>query len=206
MNAVDICNLALSYLGQRGDITAIDGSDTTANAQTMTTYYPIARRTLLAEHPWSFATKRSGVLADTTSDTETWAYRYAVPSDMIEPIALLYDGARDDDKSEFVIEGDYIYSNAADVTLRYIYDQTDVTRWSMPFVEAVARKLAAMTAGTIVRGIDPRVPPVLEENARNAAYTAKQRDGRRAMFRPDERPSWIKARGALDERLPRVAE
>ena len=58
---IEICNLALSHLGDRGTVTSLNTSiDQTQQAALCAKFYPMARGTLL-EEPWSFTTKRAAL-------------------------------------------------------------------------------------------------------------------------------------------------
>ncbi len=177
---VDICNLALSHLGDVANIAAIDPPDGSAQAEHCARFYPIARDSLLELHDWGFATRRAA-LAQLTNTTTTWAYCYAQPSDLINTISVLADDAADDTSvaiptpinwndmvmpalgsgsytpQPFILESltdgtDVIYTNQAGAVLRYVAQVTDTTKFSPLFVQALSWSLASMLAGPILKG------------------------------------------------------
>tara|TARA_R100000149_G_C5859791_1_gene126022 strand:+ start:298 stop:981 length:684 start_codon:yes stop_codon:yes gene_type:complete len=92
---VDICNLALAYLGDDATIASIKPPEGSAQAEKAARFYPIARDTLLEMHTWNFTMKR-GTIALTTNTLKQWEYAYAAPADMISPIAILDPNAQND--------------------------------------------------------------------------------------------------------------
>lgn len=111
MADVDICNLALGYLGDTANITSL--AERSVQAQFCSRFYPIARKTLLEMHNWGFATKRvklaevtNPTLAiaqgvDPTIDQGTWLYAYALPSDAVNTLAVIPAEAVADYESSF---------------------------------------------------------------------------------------------------------
>lgn len=87
---VDICNLALSNLGDDAQVASIDPPDQTTQGILCGRFYPIARDMLLEKHPWGFATKRVQLaqLNATVPATPAWQYAYALPSDFLGAIAV----------------------------------------------------------------------------------------------------------------------
>lgn len=58
MSEVDICNMALSIIGEAPTVTAIDPADGSPHAATCALWYPKAREAVLALRNWSFASQR----------------------------------------------------------------------------------------------------------------------------------------------------
>ena len=89
-NAVDICNLALSQLGERGDIVALDPPDGSIYAAECSNYYPIALRKLLEEYDWSFMQTRARLNKLASFDSELYGYKnaYALPSDCVRVVRV----------------------------------------------------------------------------------------------------------------------
>lgn len=89
MVAVDICNLALSYLGDAATVASIDPPDGSAQAQHCARFYPIALNSMLESHQWSFATQRAFLAQSGTMYYNTWLYTYSVPAGATEVISVL---------------------------------------------------------------------------------------------------------------------
>jgi len=156
---VDICNLALSFLGDEANITGIDPPDGSTQADLCATYYPIARDQVLAEGHWGFAVRRKALveLAD-VDPPESWGYTYAEPNDCHVVIAVLLAESTDDDKTqEYLRESvtddtQVIYTNSEDAVLRYVAHVTDSAKYPAHVVVAIARLLASYVAGPLIKG------------------------------------------------------
>lgn len=111
MSEVTICNLALGHLGDTANIASL--TERSVQAQLCARFYPIARDALLEMSTWGFATRRvklalvaNPTLAiaqgvDATADMGTWRYAYALPSDVINAIAVISAEAPDDYQAQF---------------------------------------------------------------------------------------------------------
>lgn len=177
---VDICNLALGYLGDAATLASIDPPEGSAQADHCARFYPVARDALLEMHDWGFATKRVA-LATLTNTSAQWAYCYAAPTDLVNTIAVIASDAQDDNSvamayanpwgqvaspsqgtyspQEFVLESlgdgtDVIYTNQPGALLRYVARVTDTTKFSPLFVRTLAASLASMLAGPVVKGAE----------------------------------------------------
>ena len=195
---VDICNLALSHIGENAEIDSINPPDGSRHAALCFTYYPVARDVLLESHPWGFAKKRVtlALLGDPPSQ---WTYRYLLPNDCLKPLALQTVGASDDKESdEYVIEvhGDNneqsIFCNTESAELRYIFKSNDTGRYTPLFVNALSWLLASYLAGPITKDL----------KLKNSAYSqylyekdlATLSDANGEHLNRDYQPSWIKNR------------
>jgi hypothetical protein len=154
---VDICNLALSHLGDDATVAALDPPEGSVQADHCARFYPMARDALLEMHEWNFATKRVA-LADLGSDWDQWGYAYAKPNNMLKALAVLPAGAGADTETQpYAIEvnaddADVIYTNQEGAVLRFISRVTDPTKFSPLFVEALTWLLASKLAGPVLKG------------------------------------------------------
>jgi hypothetical protein len=172
---VDICNLALSHLGDTASVSSIDPPEGSAQAEHCARYYPIARDSLLELHPWGFATKRVD-LAIIGSGLPEWDYCYAQPADALNVIAVL-PPASFDDYSVGALPGGYqtlpmvagyvpqpfacelnadgqsvILTDQKEALLRYTTLNVDESKFSPLFVMTLSWHLASMLAGAIIKG------------------------------------------------------
>ena len=176
---LDICNLALGHLGDSATVSSIDPPEGSAQAEHCARFYPMARDALLEMHDWSFASKRA-LLAQLANPITQWAYCYAAPADMLNPIAVL-DSAGVDDLAGVAPQSDdpwlantlplvagpapqpyvleaaannaaVIYTNQATALLRYTARVTDPTRFSSLFTQVLAASLTSMLAGPLLKG------------------------------------------------------
>jgi len=175
---VDICNIALSHLGDVANVSSINPPEGSAQAQHCARFYPIARDALLEMHTWGFATKRI-TLSLLSNELEQWKYVYQAPSDALAIIAVLAPDAMDDYSQDLPVpytqvgivntgQGLYtpqpfevetlqdgtsvIYSNQEDATLRYTVKITDTSEFSPLFTSALTHLLASYLAGPILKG------------------------------------------------------
>jgi len=167
-STIDICNLALSHLGDAAEVIAIDPPDGTIQAAHCGRFYPFARGALLEMHPWSFATKRATLAELATNPAEDdWSYAYALPSTCLRPLSALYPGqperllGTDSDLGSFpyLIEAaedgsPILFTNVETAVLRYIDLITDTARYSPGFTIALSRLLASYLAGPLIKGKD----------------------------------------------------
>lgn len=131
---VEIYNMALAHLGS-DKIDAV--TDTSRRAKVMNTFYPTVRDSLLASHPWNFAMKRVELAKLSAAPLYEWDSQFQLPSDLLR--------VWDEDfveGSDWVREGNVLLADEDEANINYIFRQEDVTKYSGPFVEALALKLA----------------------------------------------------------------
>lgn len=161
-NAVNICNLALSHLGEVPNIASISPPEGSSYSEICATYYPIAHRKLLEEHNWSFAIRRATLarLADTTSDGR---YRYALPADFVRVIdqqlnnqvpqpQYMYEPPihmRMTQRVGFEIEGKTLISSTEAVELIYLSSNTDVGLFSAGAQLALSHLVASLIGSSV---------------------------------------------------------
>lgn len=175
MTEIDICNLALSHVGDEATVTSINPPEGSAQAEHCQRFYAVARDAMLEMHAWSFASRRVA-LAEVTQPWPMWLHGYAAPSDMMTAVAVLAPDAGDDlaapsttdgrwdqvqplayTPQPFVIETDsagakVILTNQEDAVLRYQAAVTEAGSFSPLFAVALSHHLAAMLAGAVIKG------------------------------------------------------
>lgn len=165
-SAVDICNLALSHLGDEAQVATISPPDGTVQAAHCARYYPLARDAVLQSFPWTFATKRATLAVLANPYASDWGYAYALPSTCLRPLAALNPGVPaanfGNDQSDagshpFVVEAAQdgtrvLYTNLPTAVLRYIDAVKDTTAFPPLVMLAISRLLAAYLAGPILKG------------------------------------------------------
>lgn len=215
---VDICNLALSYLGDSATVASIDPPEGSAQAQHCARFYPIAKGILLEGHPWNFITTRA-TLAVVQTCYRGWRFAYAVPSDASTLLSVLPGCLYPDafaaaianyygrEPFEFELRGQrdflleqisgrqVILSNAEDAVVRYSVNSATPGMFPALFTEALARLLASMLAGPILKGD----AGAAEGKRQYAMYEieagkAKKQDANQQHYAPQPVPSGIAAR------------
>lgn len=214
---VDICNLALSHIGDRSTVAVIRPPENSPQAAACARFFDLARDTLLAMHPWGFATKRAA-LADLTGTVTVpphWLYAYACPADVINRMVVLSSESQYEEETEgFTYElGDdtpntrVIYTNVATAYVRYTARVTNPAHFPPMFTEALSRQLASYLAGPIIKG-EAGAKMAKEQLSIMSAYlglsaTQDANQSSNKTLRSDSihSPPWIANRGALPDIL-----
>lgn len=175
---VDICNLALSHLGDSATIASIDPPEGSAQAEHCARWYPIARNSLLEMYEWGFATTRA-ILAEVANPFTQWQHAYARPQDCLKVQCILPAGAADGwsegglfgsfgyaagdrlgliqvaqpYKTETDADGNQIIlTSTGNAVIQYTRLVTDTSKFSPLFVDALSRYLASYLAGPLLKG------------------------------------------------------
>ena len=75
---VDICNLALSFLGDDANVSSISPPEGSQQSEHCARFYPIARDGLLQMHNWNWASRRRASEVRSSSPTaRPWPTRAA---------------------------------------------------------------------------------------------------------------------------------
>jgi len=189
---VDICNRALSRLGTRATIAALDENST--EARTAAIWYAATRDTLLRAHDWNFARRRV-VLAEQGTAPTGWAFRYAVPADCIRLLRIA--SASPEASIRFEVAGDatgrFIFCDEPAAEAVYTARVDDPNLYDAGFESALVDQLAAHIAYPITQKTDAAVR--LAQLARAALADAMAADVNEAEAAPnDQVPDWIAAR------------
>lgn len=196
---VDICNLALSHVGDEANITSLD--EASAQAQHCKRFYPIARDALLALGNWSFSTTRANLALMAEVPLIGWQYAYAQPSLCVNILGIYAQGATSD---ESVVEFDretaadgaiVILCNQQDAVIRYTRTITDTTLFPSLFVEALGWMLAASLAGPMLKGeAGVQMASAALKEAQYWIGRAREYDASQRRRRPEHVPPWMSDR------------
>lgn len=136
----EICNLALSRLGQRQ---RIYGGSTVADECAL--HYPLCRDATLRAHPWNFAIRRATLAQDATTPNHEFDYRHALPTDCLKVIRTSWEAEGFYD-TEYRIEGRFLLCNEATAKIEYVARITDPAQFDELFTDVLAQRLAAELA------------------------------------------------------------
>lgn len=212
---VDICNIALGYLGDTATVASLNPPEGSAQAEHCARYYPIARDELLEMHTWNFAMRRE-TLALLATQPIGWQFAYAMPADAVRIISVHAPGEGEAGSGPcstvqhpFTCESDglggrIIYCNVDDAAARYTMRVVDTTRFSPLFVSALTWHLAAKLAGPLIKG-DSGAAMAQRCTQTMMAFLqqARLQDSAQQHIDPVHRPDWIMARGATVESFNR---
>lgn len=93
----DICNLALSHLGDDSTVSQVFPiPEKSIQAKRCFIFYPLARDSLLEKHNWTFITTRVKLALLSAAPPSSWQYMYAAPDGLLKVIAVIPPDAQDD--------------------------------------------------------------------------------------------------------------
>ena len=190
---VDICNRALSRLGTRAAISALDENST--EARTVSIWYAATRDTLLRAHDWNFARRRVMLAVQGVAPTG-WTFRYALPTDCIRLLRLSLVNA-EMGSVRFEVAGDstsrFILCDEPAAEAVYTARVDDPNLYDAGFASALVDQLAAHIAYPITQKTETAVR--LAQLARAALADAMAADvNESAPADGDRVPDWIAAR------------
>jgi hypothetical protein len=210
-SAVEICNMALAYLGDRANVASIDPPEGSTEAEHCARFYPIARDTLLEAHCWNFATRRAQ-LAQLSITPIGWDYAYARPSSALRVFSIFSANMQreygldngvpfDPPQQDFICESDdngtpIIFTNQASAYAKYTIRVTDTARFSPLFVNTLAWHLASMLAGPIYKGdVGMKQAQYCAQMMNAFLAQAKNADANQRKIPNTSQAPWINARG-----------
>lgn len=156
---VEVCNMAISHLGIGKEIANLD-TEQSEEASACRRFFDIARKTVLGDLNWTFATKFA-VLGLVESDpSDEWDYSYRYPVDCIT-LRRILSGVRSDTRRTRVpfkilrdTSGRLIYTDEESAEVEYTEDIEDIEVFPPETVLALSFKLAALIAPRLTGG-DP---------------------------------------------------
>ena len=161
---IEICNLALSRIGQTQPIASF--TEQSKAAEVCAQAYEFCRDLVLQDHMWPFATSWK-VLAQMTDPPTNWGFRYSYPADCLDLRYLVIPGMRNPSADEYPVFEIQLYNgqktvitDTRDAQAVYTAGVTDPTLFSPMFVNALAWRLAQEIAMPMA------VDPNMMDNAR----------------------------------------
>lgn len=137
----EICNMALSRLGDKSTVNDIDNPTTQAE-KAFLLWYDTTRRSALERMMPSFARVREVWAKSNFTPAFGYAYAYDYRQDCVRVLGI---GNLDEPDNDYVVEGNYIFTNSDypdGLPVRYVKDVEDATYWSSMFVELFTLMLA----------------------------------------------------------------
>jgi len=186
ITAVDICNSALDLIGEGNPIVSFD--DGSAIANLLKRRYPLARNEVLRMHEWNFAIHREDLAQLSDTPVSGYSYQYQLP---VTPLCLRVLEMVDS-TAEYRIEGNRLLTNEDEVSIRYIKEETNTTRFDTLFIKALAARIAADVAYRITQ--NQSVADKMESLFEYYLIRAKGKDNLEATEPdPTTSTSWIDA-------------
>lgn len=133
LSALDICNIALSKLGE-SPIPALDANGCPASRLCYMHYHPVRREVLCAAR-WSFALKLVQLDSSAEEDPSgTHTLPHSLPQDCLRVAAV--------NSSSWTLRGRCVFCPQSRIRLLYIADIEDTSLFEPLFCEALATRLA----------------------------------------------------------------
>ena len=183
-SAVDICNRALSRVGE-ARITSL--TDATKQARACNSAYTLIRDEVLRAHPWNSAIKRASLAK--LSDAPDFGYdaQYQLPSDCLRVVEVY------DTKLPWVVEGRKLLSDeGTPLKMRYVRREEDPNTFDSLLVSAIAARLAMELCEELTQSNTKRERAGEEYAA--ILTIARKADGQEQSPMPFEEDDWVNAR------------
>lgn len=216
--AVDICNLALSLLGDEATLASIDPPEGSAQADHCARWYPIARDQMLEARDWSRARRIQAAPASLANKRPDWAYSYAMPTDCLA-VRRLVPSTLDASEMQAIQNAEFLggllaqadvpfdtYSddndrlilltNTLNPTVIYTFRMTNPAKLSKMMESALIALLAHYLAGPVLKGASGRKASIDMLNLYNLRLSqASAADANQSNFKREYQPAAMRARG-----------
>ena len=167
MTPTDICNIALSRLGQAA---INDIGEHSRDAIACRAHFESVRDSLLRSHAWGFATGRAELSETDSPPVFGWDFSHALPADYLR--LNTFNGRQADlCPEDYEIEGRLILSDSEVARITYVKRITDTNAFDPSFVEAFALKLAEAIA-IAVTGMPDKMADMAALSERHLASAA----------------------------------
>ena len=139
---VSVCSNALIKLGD-DPITSL--TDNTNRARQCNRLFEQVRQAVLRGANWNDSAKRQKLAQLADAPAWEFAYAYSLPNDYQRMIKT----SLDDDKLVYKIEGKTLLTDEAEVYIKYVYDNDDLSTYDSLHVDALTAKMAYELANAI---------------------------------------------------------
>lgn len=191
LTELEICNLALSRIGQRE---IADLNEVSAEAVACKRHYSIARDSLLRSYWWNFA-KSDATLTLAADKPAEWGFAFDLPDDLIAARYVVPPIRFGRKRVAYEIAGRKLWTDENEVSIIYTRKVTDPTLFDSLFVRSLFHRLAADMVGPLT--LDPRKSQIEEQMFLASLAEARATDAiEEAPFNADELgAAWLDARG-----------
>ena len=220
---IELCNIALSHIGETAQVTSIDPPDGSAQAAHCAQFYNRARNIAFELHNWGFAMRRRALGAAISSNSSSYAYAYFRPGDAQRVVSVLPPDAEDDYSQPeplpwqrfstepwpargrvvtqpfeegILADGTKVlFTDQPEAVVRYVANIRDTRAYPDLFVQALTKVLASLLAGPIIKGAPgAAMSQKLMQEARFASYQASTLSANQRKVSPEHNPPWMSAR------------
>lgn len=155
----EICNVALSHLNIGKEIANVE-TEQSQEASACRRYFDLARKSVLRDFAWPFATRFATLSLVEEDPTDEWDYSYRYPVDCVK-LRRFVTGYRNENRQErqpYRVVGDdsglLIFCDIESAEIEYTKNHEDVQMWPSDFSMALSFRLAAYIAPRLTSG-DP---------------------------------------------------
>lgn len=182
-SSVEICNMALSLLGQEPVMTL---DDTSKSSRICKRLYEPTLEALLRSYPWTFAIKRVILSRDTDTPAFGFKYQFTIPSDCMRIVSInIPDGL-------FNIESNKILTNYDVIQMRYVYKTASAAEFDAQFIHVLSLRLAKVMCQSLTA--DPDLFSRLAQLEAQALLAAQNTNAIETSTQPVEEGPWIPSR------------
>lgn len=162
-SVIDICNMALSRIGNSQRINALD--EASIQAEQCSLFYEPARDFVLRDFAWSFARAYASLAEVADNPDPGYPYAYAIPTDclkirqIVNPAFPAWYGSAFDDcvrrpnvqAIAYRVMGRTLATTVSPVTLEYTQQVTNPEYFDPMFVSALAWRLGSQIAPAVAK-------------------------------------------------------
>lgn len=181
-SVVQIANEALQLIGETS-IYSLDSEST--QAQEVKLVWPSVRDDVLRSYAWNCATKRAKLIRLSETPSYGYKYSYQLPSDYMQLI-------EEENDSEFIREQDKLITNSDSISIKYIYRESDTTKYDPNLVKVMVYSLAVRLAHTITGSVS--LSERLEQRLEVYYRRAMSADAKENKTRKAKRSRWLNSR------------
>ena len=187
---LQIMNMALRYAGDYVIDDTQKGSPDDEPSRLVVQFFDQARARALEAGTWTVATKSLDIVAESPgAPSKDYVYEYLLPSDFLRLLSVR-DASHE---ADYAVEGESIHSNlGSPLSIRYIWDQTDTTKFKPLLVTAVAYSLASDLVMALTNSKSQR--DAMIEGMMLAVSMAKSKDAVQKPPKSLQAGSWLTAR------------
>lgn len=174
----ETCNLALSHLGD-GTLLTDPLTEKSEQAICARTFFPTALIYTLKQFDWGSHRKYANLSLVEADPNAEWKYSYRYPTDcvMARKIVSGIRNPRDEQKIPFTLgiddEGQLIYTDMYQATLRYTMLNDEADTWDLDFKLAVSYHLAYLMAARLKAGNSSKIKAEMASQFMSAVQQAR---------------------------------
>lgn len=139
---LDICNLSLDRIGEKAITLAQLTANTDPRAQACNRHYEQSRDALQKTNWWRFARDRSVLTEDEDFDDFEWDNSFDLPDDYLRFRSIFEEDGVTSKTRRHALEGQSLLTNLSEVSLLYIKQVVDVTKFDPLYIEVLVLQLA----------------------------------------------------------------